>query len=102
MIPLYFYLILAAMLFCIGLYGVLTRRNAIGILMSIELLLNSVNINLVAFAKYITPEEITGQIFTIFVITIAAAEAVVGLALIISIYRTRETIFMDEINLMKW
>lgn len=99
---LHYYLILSAALFCIGLYGALTRRNAVGILMSIELMLNSVNINLVAFSRFITPSLLTGQIFTIFVITVAVAEAAVGLALIVSIYRLRDTIFMDKINLMKW
>lgn len=96
------YLILAAILFAIGTYGALTRRNAIGILLCIEIMLNAVNINLVSFSKYITPQELTGQIFTIFTITIAAAEAAVGLAIIISIYRHVKTVNVDKINLMKW
>ncbi len=102
MVPLYWYLIVAAALFCIGLYGVLSRRNAIGILMGIELMLNAVNINLVAFWRYITPAASTGQVFAIFAFTVAAAEAAVGLALIIAIYRSRETVIVEDINLMKW
>lgn len=102
MIPLHHYLILSSVLFCIGIYGALTRRNAVAILMAIELMLNAVNINLVAFARYVTPMKIQGQIFAVFVMTVAAAEAVVGLALIIAIYRARDTIFMDKIDLMKW
>ncbi|MEW6095908.1 MAG: NADH-quinone oxidoreductase subunit NuoK [bacterium] len=96
------YLILAAILFAIGTYGALTRRNAIGILLCIEIMLNAVNINLVGFSRYITPNELTGQIFTIFSITIAAAEAAVALAIIISIYRHVKTVNVDKINLMKW
>ena len=101
-IPLSWYLVVAAALFCIGLYGVLSRRNAIGILMGIELMLNAVNINLVAFWRYITPQAVTGQVFAIFVLTVAAAEAAVGLALIIAIYRSRDTIVVEDIDLMKW
>lgn len=96
------YLALAAILFGIGLFGVLTRRNAIGILMSIELMFNAVNINLVAFNRYITPSDFTGQIFSIFVIVVAAAEATVGLAIVMLIYRNFRDIFVDNINLMKW
>lgn len=95
------YLTLSAIIFSIGLYGVLTRRNALGILLSIELMLNSVNINLVAFSHFITPALLAGQIFTIFTITIAAAEAAVGLAIINNIYRSAKTVNCDEINLMK-
>jgi len=102
MIPLPWYLTLAAALFCIGIYGALTRRNAVAILMSLELMLNAVNINLVAFSRYVTPAALTGQVFALFVITIAAAEAALGLAIIIAIYRARETVNADEINLMKW
>ena len=102
MIPLSLYLIVAAALFCIGLYGALARRNAIGILMGIELMLNAVNINLVAFWRYITPGALTGQVFAIFVITVAAAEAAVGLALIIAIYRSRDTVIVEEIDMLKW
>jgi len=102
LIPLSWYLILAALIFCIGLYGVLARRNAIAILMGIELMLNAVNINLVAFWRYLTPSIITGQAFAIIVFAVAASEVAVGLALIISIYRRRTTVAVEEINLMKW
>jgi NADH:ubiquinone oxidoreductase subunit K len=102
MIPLSWYLIFAALLFCIGLYGVLVRKNAIAILMGIELMLNSVNINLIAFWRYRDPEGIAGQAFAIIVFAVAAAEVAVGLALIISIYRRRTTVVADDINLMKW
>jgi NADH:ubiquinone oxidoreductase subunit K len=101
-VPLSWYLALAAALFSIGLFGCLTRRNAIGILMGVELMLNAVNINLVAFGRYITPEAITGQAFAVFVITLAAAEAAVGLALIISVYRTYDSVDMQDIDLLKW
>ncbi len=102
MIPLSWFLIVAAILFCIGLYGALARRNAIGILMGIELMLNAVNINLVAFWRYVTPASLTGQVFAIFVITVAAAEAAIGLALIISIFRNRETVIVEDVDMMKW
>lgn len=100
-IPLNYYLVLAAALFSIGLYGVLSRRNAIGILMGIELMLNAININLVAFWRYIDPVRLTGQIFAIFVFTVAAAEVAVGLALVIAIYRNRDTVVVEEIDLLK-
>jgi NADH:ubiquinone oxidoreductase subunit K len=96
------YLILASILFCLGIFGLLTRRNAIGVLMSIELMFNAVNINFVAFSRYITPQYLTGQIFSIFVITIAAAEAAVGLAIVLLIYRNFRGIEVDKINFMKW
>lgn len=96
------YLALAAILFSIGFFGVLTRRNAIAILMSLELMFNAVNINLVAFNRFITPEAYVGQIFAIFVIVIAAAEATVGLAIVILIYRNWRGIDVDRVNLMKW
>jgi len=102
MIPLSWYLTLSALLFCTGVFGVLARRNAVGILMGIELMLNAVNLNLVAFWRYLTPTAIAGQVFTLIVFAVAASEASVGLALIISIYRRRSTIVADEINLMKW
>ncbi len=102
MIPLSWYLTLAALLFCVGIFGVLARRNAVGILMGIELMLNAVNLNLVAFWRYLTPTMIAGQVFTLMVFAVAASEAAVGLALIISIYRRRATVVADEINLMKW
>jgi NAD(P)H-quinone oxidoreductase subunit 4L len=96
------YLILATALFCIGVFGLLTRRNAVGVLMSIELLFNAVNINFVAFSRFITPEAISGQIFGVFIITIAAAEAAVGLAIVMLIYRNFRGIEVDKINFMKW
>ncbi len=101
-IPLYAWLAVAAALFCIGLYGALSRRNAIGVLMGIELMLNAVNINLVAFWRYITPQALTGQVFAIFVIGIAAAEAAAGLAIIISAYRRRRTVVVDDLDTMHW
>ncbi|MDO8490956.1 MAG: NADH-quinone oxidoreductase subunit NuoK [Dehalococcoidia bacterium] len=96
------FLVLSAVLFCIGFYGALSRRNAIVILMCIEIMLNAVNISLVAFSRYVTPVAMTGQIFAIFVITVAAAEAALGLAIVISIYRSRDTIDVEKIDLMKW
>jgi NADH:ubiquinone oxidoreductase subunit K len=96
MIPLSWYLIVSVILFCIGLYG------ALSILMGIELMLNAVNINLIAFWRYITPEVLTGQVFAIFVITVAAAEAAIGLALIISIFRNRETVIVEDVDMMKF
>ena len=102
MIPLSWYLILAAALFCVGLYGVLARRNAVAILMGIELMLNAVNLNLVAFWRYVAPAVIAGQVFAVIVFGVAASEAAVGLALIISIYRRRATVVADEIDMLKW
>ena len=96
------YLILAGLLFSIGLYGALTKRNTIVILISIELMLNGVNIALVAFSRYITPALLTGQVFALFIMVVAAAEVAVGLAIIISIYRSRETIDSQDIDLLKW
>lgn len=96
------YLILSALLFCIGLYGVLAKRNAVVILMCIEIMLNAVNIALIAFSRYIVPTALTGQIFAIFVIAVAAAEAAVGIAIIMAIYRNRDSIDVDKYDLMKW
>ena len=96
------YLILSAVLFSIGLYGALAKRNAIVILMSIELMLNAVNIAMVAFSRYVVPALLTGQVCVIFIMVVAAAEAAVGLAIIIAIYRHRETIDATKIDLMKW
>jgi len=96
------YLILSAVLFSIGLYGVLAKRNAVVILMCIEIMLNAVNIALVAFSRYVVPVLLTGQIFAIFVMVVAAAEAAVGIAIIIAIYRNRESIDVDKFDLMKW
>lgn len=96
------YLILSAVLFSIGLYGALAKRNAIVILMSIEIMLNAVNIAMIAFSRFIVPSLLTGQVFAIFIMAVAAAEAAVGLAIIIAIYRSRETIEATRIDLMKW
>lgn len=101
MISLSWYLIFAAALFSIGLFGVLARKNAVAILMGIELMLNAVNINLVAFWRY-NPVNITGQAFAVMVFAVSAAEVAVGLALVISLYRQRNSVAADEIDLMKW
>lgn len=93
--------LLSAALFCIGLYGVLARRSAVLILMSIELMLNAVNINLVAFAAYRGLEPVTGLVIAIFVITIAAAEVALALAIVLRLFRNRSTVNVDEIDLMK-
>lgn len=92
------YLTLAAVLFCIGLYGVLTKRNAIIVLLSIELMLNAANLNLIAFSKYGVDPSITGQIFSLFTISVAAAEAAVGIAILIVFYRSRATVNVDEFD----
>ncbi len=96
------YLLLSAVLFCIGLYGALAKRNAVIILMCIELMFNAVNIAMVAFAKFQPVANLTGQVFAIFIITIAAAEAAVGLAIILAVYRSRRTISVEDLNIMKW
>ncbi len=96
------FLILSSVLFAIGLYGALSKRSAVIILMSIEIMLGAVSIAMVAFSRYIVPAMLTGQVFTIFIIVVAAAEATVGLAIIIAIYRRRETIDITKIDLMKW
>lgn len=101
MVPLSWYLIVAAALFCIGLYGTLSRRNAVAVLMGVELILNAININLIAFNRYITPKDVSGQVFSIFVLAVAAAEAAVGLALIIGIYRTRDSVNLEDLDLLK-
>jgi NADH-quinone oxidoreductase subunit K len=95
-----FLLFFGAVLFSCGVYGVLARRNAVLVLMSIELMLNAVNVNLVAFSGYL--HQVTGQIFALFVITVAASEVGIGLAIVILIYRNRETINVDEVDLLKW
>jgi NADH:ubiquinone oxidoreductase subunit K len=96
------FLVLGTILFSLGMYGVLSRRNAIGILLSIELMLNGVTLLMVAFARYInSDQELAGQVFAIFIITQAAAEAAVGLAIIIAVYRQRRTIQVDQLDLMK-
>jgi NADH:ubiquinone oxidoreductase subunit K len=96
------YLAVGAGLFCIGTYGVLSRRNAVAILMSIELMLNAVNINLIAFWRYIQPLNMAGQAFAAFVFVIAAAEASVGLAIIISVYRNRRSVSVEDVDMLKW
>ncbi len=101
-IQLSWYLILSAALFSIGLFGVLARRNAIAILLSVELMLNAVNINLVAFWRYGDVMQMTGQVFALIVFAVAAAEVAVGLALVISVYRTRKTVVADELDMLKW
>ena len=100
MIRLPIVLIFSALLFSAGVYGVLARRNAVLVLMSIELMLNAVNVNLVAFSQQL--HQLTGQVFALFVIAVAAAEVGIGLAIVILIYRNRDSINVDEINLLKW
>ncbi len=97
-----YFLILAAALFCIGIYGLINSRNAVRVLMSIELMLNAVNLNLMAFSNYLDPVDVKGQVFTVFVTAIAAAEAAVGLAIVLTIYRNRDTVDMEQFNLLKW
>jgi NADH-quinone oxidoreductase subunit K len=94
------YLLLSAALLAIGTLGVLTRRNIVVILMSIELILNAVNINLIAFSRHLG--DVQGQIFAIFVITVAVAEAAVGLGILIALFRNKETVLADEVDLLKW
>lgn len=102
MVPLSWYLIFSAALFSIGLFGVLSRRNLVAILLGTELMLNSVNVNLVAFWRYGDVTNITGQVFAIIVFAVAAAEVAVGLALVISVYRKRNTVIADEIDMLKF
>ena len=101
-IPLQGFLIVSSILFCIGTWGLLNSRNAVRVLMSIELMLNAVNLNLMAFSSYVDNNLIQGQVFAIFVITVAAAEAAVGLAILLSLYRNRVTVDMESFNLLKW
>ncbi len=100
-VPISSYLLVALILFCVGLYGALTKRNAVIVLLSIELMLNAVNINLVAFAKLGLHPAITGQIFSLFTMTVAAAEVALGIAILIALYRNRDTVNVDEMNSMK-
>lgn len=102
MVPLSAYLFLSAVIFSLGLYGALARKNAIAILLGVELMLNAVNINLVSFWRYGETAQMAGQVFAVIVFAVAAAEVAVGLALIINIYRRRNNINADEIDLMKW
>ena len=100
MIPLTHYLILSAMLFCIGMYGVLTKKNAIYVLMSIEIMLNAVNINFVAFSAY--SGDVSGQIFALFSIALAAAEVAIGLAIFLLLYKRSDTVELQKIRLLRW
>jgi len=102
MIGLAHYLVLGGLLFCIGLLGAVAKRNAIAVFMGIELMLNSVNLNLVAFNHFLHPEFLGGQAFVVIVIVVAAAEVSVGLAIILSLYRRRAITQLDEIDLLKW
>src|SRR5512147_341945 len=102
MVPLSWYLIFAAALFSIGLFGVLSRKNAVAILLGIELMLNAVNINLVSFWRYGSVTMMAGQVFAIIVFAVAAAEVAVGLALVLSVYRQRNTVIAEDIDMMKW
>lgn len=101
MVPLWMYLAVAAGLFSIGVFGVLSRRNGVAVLMGVELMLNAVNINLVAFWRYTAPTEVHGMAFAAFIFIVAAAEAAVGLAIIISIYRNRHSVIPEEADLLK-
>ena len=100
--PVSYFLVLSALLFSIGIYGVLARQNAVLILLSIELMLNAVNINLVAFSSMLQDAGLHGQVFALFVIAVAAAEVGVGLAIVILMFRNRQTVDVDEMSLMKW
>jgi NADH:ubiquinone oxidoreductase subunit K len=101
-IPLNYFLILAAIMFFVGVYGFLTRRNLITILMSVELILNSVNINFLAFNRYLFPHKLEGHFFSLFIIAVAASEAAVAIAIIINIYRRFTTINVEDVNVMKY
>src|SRR5262245_36253484 len=100
------FLVISAILFIIGIAGVLTRRNLLVIFMSIELILNAANLNFIAFSRYLQDtgrgDPLAGQVFTVFIIVVAAAEAAIGLGIVIALYRNRETIWVDDIDLMKW
>lgn len=100
MVPIHHYLILSVALFTIGIVGVLTRRNVLIVLMSIELMMNAVNINLIAFSSQL--EHVTGQVFAVFVIVVAAAEAAIGLGIVIALFNNKETVNVSEVDLMKW
>lgn len=100
--PVSYFLVLSALLFSVGIYGVLARQNAVLILLSIELMLNAVNINLVAFSSMLQESGLDGQVFALFVIAVAAAEVGIGLAIVILMFRNRQTVDVDEMSLMKW
>jgi NADH:ubiquinone oxidoreductase subunit K len=101
-LKLIYFLIISAVLFGVGLYGVLTKRHLIHVLLSVELILNAVLVNLVAFSSFTTPDKITGQMFAVFVIVVAACEVGVGLAIILSVYRKKKTVDINNINILKW
>jgi NADH-quinone oxidoreductase subunit K len=100
LVPLEYYLILSAIIFVIGIFGVITRRNAIIVFMSIEMMLNAVNLTLVSFSSFLG--NTAGQIFVFFIMSVAAAEAAIGLAIVLAVYRNKQTIYIDEINILKW
>jgi NADH:ubiquinone oxidoreductase subunit K len=102
MVPLENYLILSAIIFSLGVYGVLARRNAVLILMSVELMLNAVSMNFIAFAAYLDPEAVIGAVFAVFIITVAAAEVGLALAIVIRLFRNRQTSNVDEAAILKW
>jgi NAD(P)H-quinone oxidoreductase subunit 4L len=101
-VPIQWVLTLSTALFCIGIYGVLARRNAVIVLMSVEVMINAVNLNFIAFNNIVPGTRLIGQVFALFVITIAAAELGVGLAIVLLVYRNRFTVSLDEVNLLKW
>ena len=101
-LKLIYFLIISALLFVVGLYGVLTKRHLIHVLLSVELILNAVLINLVAFSSFTTPDKITGQMFAVFVIVVAACEVGAGLAIILSVYRKKRTVDINNVNILKW
>ena len=98
----HYYLVLAALLFSIGLYGVITRRNTIGVLMSLELMFNAANINFVVFNKFVAAGSLAGQMFALFIVVVAAAEATIGLAIVLVVYRNWRSIGTENYSLMKW
>ncbi|MDQ3532878.1 MAG: NADH-quinone oxidoreductase subunit NuoK [Actinomycetota bacterium] len=100
--PVSYFLVLSALLFSVGIYGVLARQNAVLVLLSIELMLNATNINLVAFSAFFQEAGVAGQVFALFVIAVAAAEVGIGLAIVILIFRNRQSVDVDEMSLMKW
>ena len=102
MVPLNHILVFTTILFVLGLYGALTRRHVVGILIAIELMLNAANVNLIAFSRYTKTDPELGQIFAAFIIVFAAVAAAVGLAIVVSIYRNQKTIYTDEIDILKW
>jgi NADH:ubiquinone oxidoreductase subunit K len=101
-VPLTHLVIFSALLFLTGFYGALTRRNVVGILISIEIMINAVNINFIAFSRSLDASPIVGQVFVLFIIVLAATTAAVGLAIVLALYRNQKTVYTDEINLLKW